>query len=156
MATITIDVSPEFVDLLAEAIAVKSLKQAGMLPPDFSGPVSEPATPQGVPVPPPPPVPAPVPADPWAGAGGTSAPAPPGPGVASPPVYAAPSVITVQTRQGAQTWTLAPPGAPMCQHNEPAAFVRGTTKDGKPYSAYRCALGSGPNWRSKCEFNQWA
>lgn len=147
MAQITVSVDEEFVDMLASAIAIKSLAQAGMLAPDYLAP-GEPVSA---------PVPAPVgqqgyappgqPADPWAASGPASAPAPPMP---------APGVKTVQTRNGAQSWTFSPPGGPLCQCNEPAAFVRGTTSKGAPYSAYRCAKGAGDNWRNKCEFNSWA
>lgn len=66
------------------------------------------------------------------------------------------STITVQTPNGLQVWTLAPNGAPSCKCGEPAALVHGTNRNGGAYNAYRCAKGAGDNWRTKCDFNQWA
>jgi hypothetical protein len=66
-------------------------------------------------------------------------------------------VIVVDTPKGQQVWTLNPANGPVCDCGVPAAHVRAPKKDGTGvYNAYRCALGAGPNWKSKCEFNQWA
>lgn len=104
------------------------------------------------------------PADPWAPPSPTSVAMPaaqPSQGQAasyapSAPPQSQPGVITVQTSNGIQVWSLNPPNGPLCQCGTPAALVRGTTTKGKPYNAYRCLKGSGDDWRNKCAFNQWA
>lgn len=66
-----------------------------------------------------------------------------------------PSVLNVKGPQGMQTWTLNPPGGPECKCGEPAALVHGPKAKGGFFDAYRCAKGSGDNWRNKCDFNKW-
>jgi hypothetical protein len=73
-----------------------------------------------------------------------------------PPAPPQASTVTVQTPNGLQVWTLAPDGAPSCLCGETSALVHGTNKNGGPYNAYRCAKGSGDQWRTKCDFNKWA
>jgi len=106
--------------------------------------------------------------DPWMTAGPTpqSQAAPPvqayGPaqyaphgGAQAAPAMVTPQVITLQTGKGPQQWTLGIPGAPYCQCGQAAGQVRAKGGNGRDYTAWRCAKGSGDDWRTKCEFNQW-
>jgi hypothetical protein len=63
--------------------------------------------------------------------------------------------LTLQTGKGPQFWTLGIPGAPYCQCGVSAGQVRAKGGNGRDYTAWRCAKGSGDDWRTKCEFNQW-
>jgi hypothetical protein len=66
-----------------------------------------------------------------------------------------PAVLNVKGPNGMQTWTLNPPGGPNCDCDEPAALVHGPKAKGGFFNAYRCAKGSGDDWRNKCGFNKW-
>jgi hypothetical protein len=61
----------------------------------------------------------------------------------------------VKDKNGVQTWTF-PPGAPNCECGVPAGHVSALNASGKAYKAFRCAKRSGDEWRSKCDFNEWA
>lgn len=47
-------------------------------------------------------------------------------------------------------WTFGIPGAPECEHGEPAAEVS-AVKNGKRWKAWACAKGYGDDWRDKCD-----
>lgn len=65
--------------------------------------------------------------------------------------------IHISTPSGPQTVTLAPSGGPPCNCGDPAAlFVGKAQKSGKTWRQYRCAKSAGDDWKSKCEFSQWA
>lgn len=100
----------------------------------------------------------PAAADPWGQPPGAQRPAQTqreAPRQAAPPPQQDGNVVTVQTPNGLQVWTLNPGNAPWCGCGEPSALVHGTTKQGKPYNAYRCAKGAGADWRGKCDYNEW-
>ena len=69
--------------------------------------------------------------------------------------HMADDVLTLKGPNGPQTWTLNPPGGPMCDCGEPAALVTGPRAKRDTFSAYRCAKGVRDDWRNKCSFNQW-
>jgi hypothetical protein len=103
-------------------------------------------------------------ADPWMTVGPAPQPQP------APPVHtpagatwapqgsaqAGPTVVNVQGSKGPQQWTLNAPGAPYCACGQPAGQVRAKGSGGRDYTAWRCAKGAGDDWRTKCDFNQWA
>lgn len=139
-STLQIELSDEFVNRLAEAVARKQLEIAGMAA-DPTGQGSGPAhgathaTPQD----------SPAHADPWGGG--------------SPPQTAsAPSgptgTKTVNTPSGPRTWTFNAVGAPQCDCGDPAGLVQGKSARGT-FKQWRCAKGAGDDWKSKCEFSQW-
>lgn len=98
---------------------------------------------------------APEPADPWATSPSPSNGFPADTTTAAP--FTAPSgTVTVTTPNGNQTWQMNPPNAPTCLCGNPAAFVVGAKKAGGTWKAYRCSKGAGQDWKSKCEFSQWA
>jgi hypothetical protein len=137
MPALTITVDNEFIDMLAEAIARRSLGEMAA-----PGPYSEP--------------PPPAPSDPWDSS-------PPPPPAAQPPAPApqpAPpaqsGTFAVSTPKGPQQWSLGRTDAPPCECGTAAAYVQGST-NGKTWRHWRCAKGiSQDTWRSKCNFSQWA
>lgn len=52
-------------------------------------------------------------------------------------------------------WILNSPGAPSCECGIPAGKIKGTSRAGKPYTAWRCskAVGAGDAWKSKCDYS---
>ena len=162
MTSINIEVTPEFVQAVAAALA-QIVNANGSANTAVAPPV---ATQQ----------------DPWATTPGVptdqtyaapSAPvAPPfvpnvvpnGPAPVAPPLAtqqpqaAQTGTITINAPSGPQTWTLDAPNAPSCNciPAARAAYVKGTTSKGRPYAAWRCAKAAGSNWKAKCDFNEWA
>lgn len=96
------------------------------------------------------------PADPWATHQTTPANTFPADTTTAAPFTAPSGTVTVNTPNGAQTWQMNPPNAPTCLCGSPAAFVVGAKKAGGTWKAYRCSKGAGQDWKSKCEFSQWA
>lgn len=101
--------------------------------------------------------------DPWdnapaAPAQAGSAPQSTGYVVASPENPPANGVVAVTTPNGDQTWTCGRQGAPLCKHNQPAAYVEGIGKppNRKPWAAWRCALGCSQRWKEKCDYSEFA
>ena len=88
----------------------------------------------------------PGPSDPWAVNSATEA--------ANAPVSQSTQATTVVDKFDNQ-WILNSPGAPTCSCGISAGKIKGTSRAGKPYSAWRCAkaVGAGDAWKSKCDFS---
>ena len=98
-------------------------------------------------------------ADPWDNSWPSSQGGPPSQPQTStvpPPPPPVPSgTVTINTPKGAQQWTTGAANAPLCECNDPAAYVQGYT-NGKLWKRWACAKGAGENWRGKCNFSVWA
>jgi len=144
MAQLVIEVSDDFIAKLADAVALRSLANAGMTPAE-EAPQTDAATRAD---------------DPWAGTGATTAPPQTASqGAAAPNTGALTGTTTISTPSGNQTVTFSPAGGPPCGHGRPAAlFVGKNARSGKQWRQYRCALAAAPGdgWKDKCDFSQWA
>jgi hypothetical protein len=69
------------------------------------------------------------------------------------PSAASSSSVRRDTDRFGSQWTFGLPEAPDCEHGERSAMVKGQSRAGKDYTAYKCARGGpGGDWRTKCEF----
>lgn len=69
------------------------------------------------------------------------------------PTAASSSSVRRDTDRFGNEWTYGLPEAPDCDHGEKAAMVKGRSRAGKDYTAYKCSRGGpGGDWRTKCEF----
>jgi hypothetical protein len=75
-------------------------------------------------------------------------------GSVQPPAQGTYPVLNDRTGQ-TTTYYVGVPGAPVCTHGFPAAKATGMGKNGREFTAWRCALRA-TNWRQACKFNAWA
>jgi hypothetical protein len=63
---------------------------------------------------------------------------------------------SVETDRFGREFTLGLPDAPACNCGDPAARVKGKSRQGKPYTMWKCAKEAPDgDWRSKCDFAEF-